>query len=149
MAAQGSVETFEEFVLDVGEKEHNLSTDTHKISLHTTLPDTATASPTYGDFTGTEVANGNGYTTTGATANVTYAEADGTGTLTLGTDVTWTQNGAGPTDIEAGVLYSDTATAKEAIATVEMTVDAGTTPISLQDGDITIQAGTILTIAKA
>lgn len=147
--AQGSVVAFDEFTLDIGEKEHNLSTDTHKISLHSTLPDTATASPTYTDFTGTEMASGNGYTTAGETANITYAEAGGTATLTLGTDITWTQNGSGFTTAEAAVIYSDTAAAKEAIGTIDLTVDGGTTPISLQDGDVTIQAGTILTIAKA
>ena len=145
--AQGSVVAFEEFVADVGLKVHNLNTDTHKISLHNVLPATD-ADAKYATFSATEV-SGTNYTATGETANITYAESGGTATLTLGTDVTWTQNGSGFTTAEAALVYSDSAAAKEAIATVDITVDGGTTPISLQDGDVTIQAGTILTIAKA
>ena len=145
--AQGSVVAFEEFVADVGLKVHNLNTDTHKISLHNVLPATD-ADAKYATFSATEVSRTN-YTATGETANITYAEVSGTGTLALGTAITWTADGAGPTDIKYGLVYSDTATNDEAIGTIDMTTDGGSTALSLVDGDITISAGTILTIAKA
>jgi len=146
--AQGSVVAFEEFTLDVGNKVHNLGSDTHKISLHSVLPATDTATPRYSDFSGNEC-SGTNYSATGETANITYAEAGGTATLTLGTAITWTAHASGPDDIKYALIYSDTASNDEAIATIDMTTDGGTTPLDLEDGDITISAGTILTLAKA
>jgi len=147
--AQGSVVVFEEHTLAVGTKLHDYDGDSHKISIHSALPDTATATPSYADFTGTEMASGNGYTTAGEAATCAYTEAGGTGTFVLSSDVTWTQNGSGFTTGKYALVYSVTAASSDAIGSIDLTTDGGTTALSLQDGDITISAGTILTLAKA
>lgn len=143
--AQGDFLIFDEHVLAISKKLHNYDTDTHKISLHNTALPTTTASPDYSDFTASEV-TGAGYTTAGATATCACAEADGTATFTLSSNVAWTQNGSGPTDIKYGLLYSTTAASEDAIGTIDMR--NGTSAISLQDGDITIAAGTVFTLSK-
>lgn len=147
--AQGSVVIFEEHTLAVGTKLHNYDTDTHKISIHSALPATDTATPSYADFTGTEMANGNGYTTAGEAATCAYTEAGGTGTFALSSAVTWTQNASGFTTGKYAILYSVTAASSDAIGSIDLTADGGTTALSLVDGDITISAGTAFTLAKA
>jgi len=143
--AQGTVSVFEEFIRDVGEEDHNLNGDTHKIALYTTTMATDTAAPVY---TTTNECSGTNYSAAGETANITYAEAGGTGTLALGTAVTWSADASGPDDVRFARVYSDSAAAKEAIAEIDMRA-GGTTALDLGDGDITIGTGTILTIAKA
>lgn len=136
--AQGTLRTFEEFRRDLGLGVHNLNTDTFKISLHSVIPLVSAANPSYGDWT--EVAGGNGYTTGGETLVTSYSEAAGTGNfVTDGSIITWTKNLSGPTDIRAAVIYNSTSVGDEAVAFVDMT-DDGSTPISLQDGDITWDA---------
>ena len=52
-----------------------------------------------------------------------------------------------PTDIRTALIYNTThAGTNDAIAYIDMTAN-GTTPISLQDGDITINSGTVFTLA--
>lgn len=144
--AQGSVTTFEEFRASLGNALHNLNTDTHKIMLVNTAPAASLATPDSADFSGTEV-SGTGYTAGGETAAISAAEVGGTLTVTLDTPITWTKNAAGPTDIKYAVIYSTTAASSDAIGFMDMTADSGTTAISLVDGDITIAAGTIFTLA--
>ncbi len=140
--AQGDLVVFEEFVQDLCGGVFNLQTggDTIKIALITDAVTAiaATATPRLADFT--QVTGGNGYTTGGETlGNIVGAEAGGVFTFDdTGTpSASWTQNGSGPTDIFQAIIYSSTAAADQAIAFVDMTADSGTTPISLQDGDIT------------
>ena len=142
--AQGDVTIFEEFIRDVAEEDHNLNSDTHKVALFTTALGAAAASPVY---TTTNECSGTNYTAAGKTAACSYTETGGSAPLVLDTDVTWTTHASGPTDVRWARFYSDSAANKEAIAEVDM--KSGGTAISLADGDITIQAGTILTIAKA
>lgn len=146
--AQGTVYTFEEFRKYIGDGSHDLDGDSFKIALlsntHSTTIAVANATPDFADYT--EV-TGTGYTAGGNAATLTWTEVGGTATLALSTNVSWTQNGAGPTDIRTALLYNTThAGTNDAICYIDMTAD-GTTPISLQDGDITINSGTILTLA--
>ena len=144
--AQGSVTCFEEFTKYIGDGSHDLNSDSFKIALLTTAPTASDATPDYSDYSGNEV-SGTGYTAAGASATLTWTEAAGTATLALGSNVTWSQNGAGPTNINYGLLYNTThAGTNDAIAFIDMR-DGGTTAISLQDGDVTINSGTIFTLA--
>ena len=96
---------FNSFVEDLAEKVHNLGSDTLKIALTNSAPvatDTVLANIT-------QISNGNGYTTGGATASITSSsQTSGTYKLVLG-DVTFTATGSmGP--FRYAVLYNDTPT---------------------------------------
>lgn len=133
--AQGDLTLFEEMALNTGNGNIDLDTDTFKMALITTLPTASQTTPQLGDFT--EV-TGSGYTAGGETLTTTYTESGGTTTFdATGTPAaSWTQNGSGPTNIVAGLIYSDTSTGDLAIAFVDFTTDGGSTAISLQAGDI-------------
>ncbi len=102
---------FNSFVEALAEKVHNLGSDTLKVALTNTAPvatDTVFANIT-------EIANGNGYTTGGASAaQVSSAQTSGTYKLVL-TDVTWTASGGSIGPFRYAVLYNDTATNNELI----------------------------------
>jgi hypothetical protein len=145
--AQGSVTTFEEFRKTIGDGSHDLDNDSFKIMLitNTTVPTAADATPDSADYT--EV-TGTGYTAGGEAVTVTWTEAAGTATFATTSSAAWTQNGAGPTNIYYGIIYNTTHVGtNDAIGFIDMTADGGTTPISLQDGDITINSGTVFTLA--
>ena len=96
-----------------------------------------------------EVGTGNGYTAGGETLTVTWtlAAAVSTWTATGSPAASWTQNGAGPTDIRWGIIYNDTATNNNAVCFIEFGSGAD---ISLQDGDISWTPGGsgILTLTR-
>ncbi len=98
------------FAQDLGRKLHNLNSDTLKVILTNTLPVAANA--VLSDIT--QIANGNGYTTDGATVGSTaYSQTSGTAKLT-GSNVTWTASGAvGP--FRYAVVYNSTASGKNLI----------------------------------
>lgn len=137
--AQGTFTLFEEFRKTIADGSHDLDSDSFKVMLidDTTIAVAATASPDSGDFT--EV-SGTGYTAGGEAITCTYTEAAGVATFAVSSGNTvWSQNGAGPTDIEQAIIYNTShAGTNDAIGFIDMTADAGVTPISLQDGDITI-----------
>ena len=142
--------TFEEFSLDLANGVHDLGSDTFKVALidnTATEPAAATATPEWAaDFEGNEV-SGTGYTAGGATQSGTSsAEADGVTTFDDTGNVTWSQNGAGPTNIYWAILYNDSAASKECVGFLDM---GG--PVSLVDGDVSItwNASGILTITVA
>jgi len=139
--------TFEEFSLDLANGVHNLGSDTFKVALidnTDTEPVAGTAEPEWADdFSGNEV-SGTGYTAGGATLSGTStAEAAGVTTFDDTGNVTWSQNGAGPTNIYWAILYNDSAASKECVGFLDM---GG--PVSLQDGDVSItwNASGILTV---
>ena len=114
---------------------------TFKLALYTNSA-SFTAATT--DYTTTNEVSGTGYTADGyALTGLTYTEASGVATLDDTGNVTWSQNGAGPTDIYWAILYNDSAASDEAIGFLDM---GG--PVSLQDGDVTINwnASGILTV---
>ena len=138
--AQGAFVLFEEFSLQISGT-IKLSTDGFKVALidDTLVAIASQATPELGDYT--QVAGGNGYTTDGESlAAKSWAEVGGVATFDdTGTpSVSWTKNGSGPTNIFQALVYSVTATNKDCIGYIDMTSDGGTTPISLQAGDITI-----------
>jgi hypothetical protein len=140
--AQGTLTLFEEFSLNIGNGDHDLDGDAFKVMLISnqvggtptiTAADTTPDSSDYTEVTGT------GYTAGGESITVTWTEANGTATFQVTSGATsWTQNGAGPTDIKTALIYNTThAGTNDAIGFIDMTTD-GTTAISLVDGDITI-----------
>lgn len=134
--AQGTLKVFEEFALFIGDGAHDLNSDSFKAALITTLPVDTQTTPDLADFT--EVTGGN-YTAGGEALTTTYTEAAGVATFDSSANPSWTQSGTGPTDIKAALIYNTThAGTNDAVAFIDMTTDGGTTPISLQDGDISI-----------
>lgn len=102
---------FQSFVEAVCEKVHNLGADTLKVALTNTAPvNTNTVLANI-----TQIANGNGYTTGGATVTTSSSsQTSGTYKLVLA-DVVFTATGAmGP--FRYAVLYNSTATNSELIA---------------------------------
>jgi hypothetical protein len=116
----------------------DLKNSTFKLALvnDTTTPTQATVTPQLADFT--EV-TGTGYTAGGETLTTTWTYSTVTTTFdaTGSPACSWTKNGAGPTDIYWGIIYDSTVAGDHCVAYVDMTTDGGTTPISLQSGDIT------------
>lgn len=102
---------FQSFVEALAEKVHNLGSDTLKVVLTNTAP--ANTNTVLANIT--QIANGNGYTTGGATATIaSSAQTSGTYKLTLN-DVVFTASGTmGP--FRYAVLYNSTATNGELIA---------------------------------
>ena len=105
-----SFNKFQSFVEALAEKVHNLGSDTLKVVLTNTAP--VATNTQLSNIT--QIANGNGYTTGGATATTSSsAQTSGTYKLVLA-DVVWTASGAmGP--FRYAVLYNDTATNDELI----------------------------------
>lgn len=93
---------FFDFVEQLGLREHNLNSDTHRVALTNSTPiNTNTILTNI-----TQIANGNGYTTLGEDAQNTWAETAGTATLTA-TAITWTSSGAGMAAFQHCVYYSN------------------------------------------
>jgi hypothetical protein len=85
---------------------HDFDADVFKVVL---VPDTDPPVAADVDLsTITQVANGGGYTTGGATTTITISETSGTTTVS-GTEIVWTGSGAGFGPFRYAVLYNDTA----------------------------------------
>lgn len=100
---------FNQFSADLVNKVHNLSADTFKLMLTNTAPSAANA--VYADVSGTELANGNGYTTGGAAVTVTSSSQTGGLEIWIISvpNPTWTASGAvGP--FRYAILYNSTPT---------------------------------------
>lgn len=96
----------------------NASGDTYKVKLLTAATFDATHTTLAGTG-GTEVANGNGYTTGGATlANVAVSTVTTNDAKFDADDVTWTASGAAITASYA-ILYNDTDTSDPPIAFID------------------------------
>lgn len=96
---------FNQFVVDLGLKVHNLDTDVLKILLTNTAPvatNTVKANLT-------EISAGNGYTAGGFDAQGVWSGSSGTATLTC-TNVVVTASGGSIGPFRYAVLYNDTQT---------------------------------------
>jgi hypothetical protein len=137
--AQGDLLLFNEYSLEVSSGTHNLAAagDVIKVALITTLPVITQTTPTLADFT--EV-TGTGYTAGGVdiqTGQSLTVVSGPTYKYDSSVNPSWSQDGAGPTNIVAGLIYNST-TSNKAIGFIDMTVDGGTTPVSLQAGNVSI-----------
>lgn len=130
-------QVYDIFLEELGKEGHNLNgSDTIKVALLDSgyTPATATDEE-FSTIDADELANGNGYTTGGATVATTWDAA--TGTLTFdGADPSWTASGAALVARYA-VIYNSTKGSKDLIAYCLL----NNTP-----GDVTAPDGTALTI---
>lgn len=145
--AQGSVTVFNEFKQNISSGSIDLSADTVNIMLVSNSSLAATqATPDSADFTEVSTA-GTSYTGPVAITK-SWDFVANQGTFDLDANVSWTQDGSGPTDIRYAIVYSAThAGTEDAICFIDLTEGGdGTTPISLQNGDITINSGNLFTV---
>ena len=155
--ATGTVKWFAQGLLDLGNKIHNLSSDTLKLGIVTTatVPTLSTAAPHWGGTGTTNFATnqvgtgGTQYTGPKTLASVTWTLVSNVPTLRA-TDIAMTIDASGFTTGAYGVIYNDTDTNKRALGFVELS-SGGT--LSLVAGGVTIDwggAGTdLLTITQS
>jgi len=154
--ATGDIKWFPTALLDLGNKLHNLSSDTLKLGIVTTatVPALSTAIPHWGgtgttNFATNQVGTGGGYTGPITLASVTWTNVSNVPTLRA-TDVTIPQNASGFSNGAYGIIYNDTDTNKRAIAWIEL---SSTGVASIVTGSLTIDfqgAGTdILKITQS
>lgn len=99
---------FNLFTQDLCNGVHNFASgaQTFKVMLTNTAP--VATNHLYGDISGTEVANGGGYTTGGATSAMSDSSASGVEKV-LATNVTFTGSGGGMGPFRYAVVYNFTA----------------------------------------
>jgi hypothetical protein len=142
--AQGDVVFFDQWMVDVAEKKHDHENDAFYLAITTgvTTPTAATADPRWGiggttNFSAEEV-SGTGYTAGGnVLANPSVTLVGGAAEIDWDDPATWSQNGAGPTNMTWGIIYNNTSAGKECVGFVDL---GGT--FSLISGDLNIVFGT-------
>ena len=97
---------FNSFVEAVAEKAHNLGADTLKVMLTNTAP--VATNTKYADISATELANGNGYTTGGATATITSSTQTGGIYKLILADITFMSATGSMGPFRYAVLYNNT-----------------------------------------
>ena len=108
-----SFNKFNQFVQDMGDGVMNLASDTIKVMLTNTAP--VATNHVYGDISSNELANGNGYTTGGATvAGAGYTNSSGTSTFTAN-PTTWTSSTGSMGPFRYVVYYDSTPSTKTLI----------------------------------
>lgn len=135
--AQGDFVLYEEISKNLADGSHNLATDSLSVMLITTLPSAADLTPDSSDYT--EVTAGGGYSAGGIALSTTFTEAGGVATLSSSTTPSWTAGAGSPTNIVAALVYNTSHSgSNDAIGFIDMTTDAGSTPVSLVAGDVII-----------
>jgi hypothetical protein len=148
--AQGDVTLFHEFKEDVGQKIHNLSSDTFKLGLVTNAvtPAAGTTDPRWGaggttNLSTSQVTPGGNYSTGGPTlASSSWSETAGTATFDAA-DVSIAQNASNPNNARWAIVYNDTSTGKEALAFVDL---GGVTDLTAGNFAITWNASGIFSL---
>jgi hypothetical protein len=154
--ASGDIKWFQQAVLDLGNKIHNLSSDALQLGIVTaaTVPALGTAAPHWGgtgttNFAANQVGTGGGYTGPIALSGVTWSNVSGVITLRA-TDIVVPQNASGFSNGAYGIIFNNTDANKRAIGFIELNA-AGT--MSIVSGSFTIDfqgAGTdVLRITPA
>ena len=141
MAARGATKVFPKFKEQIGLGGHNLSVDDLKVMLVSDTYDSVVAQDDSSDFT--EVTPiGGGYLAGGESlSSITFGESGGTAALDAA-DVVLSKNAAGFTNAKTAIIYNDDhAGSADAIIAIELTEDAGTTAVSLVDGEVRIEWG--------
>lgn len=154
--ATGNIKWFQDGLLSLGNKAHNLSSDALMLGIVTAsvVPTMATAVPHWGG-TGTtnmatnQVGVAGGYTGPIALAGVTWTNVAGVLTLRA-TDVVIPQNASGFANGAYGIIYNSTDASKRALGFIELSAAGTATIVS---GSLTIDfqgAGTdVLTITPS
>lgn len=124
--ATGDVKWFAQGLLDLGNKIHNLSSDTLKLGIVTnsTVPAISTAAPHWGgtgttNFASNQVGTGGGYTGPITLSSVTWTSVSNVPTLRA-TDVTIAQDASGFSNGAYGIIYNDTDANKRALGYIEL-----------------------------
>ena len=148
--AAGDVTLFNEFKEDVGQKIHNLSSDSFKVGLVTNAvtPAASTTDPRWGaggstNLSTNQVTPGGNYASGGpAISATTYSETAGVATFDGG-DISIASNGSNPNNARWGIIYNDTSVGKEAVAFVDL---GGVTDLTAGAFSITWSASGIFSL---
>lgn len=139
--ATGDIKWFQQAIVDLGNKIHNLSSDALQLGIVTnaTVPALATAAPHWGgtgttNFAANQVGIAGGYTGPIALAGVTWSNIAGVITLRA-TDIVVPQNASGFANGAYAIIFNNTDANKRAIGFIELS-SAGT--ISIVSGSFTI-----------
>ena len=139
--ATGDIKWFQQGLLDLGNKIHNLSSDVLQLGIVTSAvaPSRATAEPHWGgtgttNFATNQVGVGGGYTGPITLAGVTWSNVAGVPTLRA-TDPVIPQNAAGFANGAYGIIFNSTDANKRAPGFIELSA-AGT--LSIVSGSFTI-----------
>lgn len=141
-----TIQGYNQFTELVADGTLDLDGDSFKIMLVDSGYTFDATDTTYADVSGDEIANGNGYTTTGqALTSVTWTRSGSTTTLDAANPV-WTATGGNIPAAAGAVIYDDTA-ADSLICFIDFDGDFPT----LEGGTLTvnINASGILTLALA
>lgn len=125
--AQGDVTFFDQALVDVMEKLHDLESDDLRVALLTNAvtPTAADADPRYGAGGGTnyatsEVAAGGNYVAGGAAIANPAVTLTGGLAMFDGDDVSWAQHASNPTNATWGLIYNNTDAGKRALGFVDL-----------------------------
>lgn len=125
--AQGDVVFFDQFLVDVMEKLHDLENDVIKVGLvnSTTTPSATTADPRWGtggstNFSANEVTPGGNYAAGGATAAAPSVTLSSGAAVFDAGDVSWAQNASNPTTARWGIIYNSTDAGKRCLGYVDL-----------------------------
>lgn len=154
--ATGTVKWFDQGLLDIGSKKHNLGSDTLKLGIVTGVtPAHTTADPRWGaggttNYSSSQVATGGtSYTGPQTLASVTWTIVSNVPTLRAA-NVTLNQDASGFTNGGYGIIYNDTSAGKEALGFIEL---SSTNALSLVTGQVIIDwsgaSGDILTLTQS
>ena len=103
---------FQDFTEQLVKGTHNFASNVFKVYLTNDAP-SASADAVKADLA--EIANGNGYTSGGATTTTAVSESSGTATVT-GTEVSWTAGPSSMATFRYVVLYNDTSASDNLVA---------------------------------
>jgi hypothetical protein len=141
MAAQGTFTLFNDFALQLGEKIHQFPSggENYKMAL---ITNAKVAAATDADASLTDYTECSGGTYVAqALANQDFTLSGDTATMVCD-DITFAKDAAsGPTDCYQALVYLDDGPGYNGVGFVELTLDAGTTPLSLQDAAIVLSIG--------
>lgn len=142
-----TVEFFNKFVENMGGGNIDMKSDTFKIMLVTSSYTFDPTDETKADLGAVELANGNGYTTGGATiGSTTFSYAAGKTTFDGG-DVTWTASGGDIGPVTGAVIYSDTSSGDLLVCYIDF--DGAQTAGDTTDFKIVFHADGILAFQAA
>lgn len=139
--ATGDVRWFQQGLLDLGSKVHNLGSDALMLGIVTsaTVPSMGTAAPHWGgtgttNFAANQVSTGGGYTGPITLTSVTWSNVSGVLTLRAA-DVVIPANASGFSNGAYGIIYNSTDANKRALGYIELSA-AGT--LTIVSGSVTI-----------
>lgn len=126
--AQGDVVFFDQFLVDVMKKLHDLSADVCKLAIITSAvtPAATTADPRWGaggttNLSSNEVTPGGNYAAGGITlASPSVTLTGGLAMFDSTTDPSWASNASNPTNAKWGIIYNSTDAGKRAIGFVDL-----------------------------